>query len=277
MDVSGYLKRLDKIKFSEETCPSCNSAVLSASPVGAFCHFCEIYVPVDFERKMDPGAAAAFTAAHAAAVKNDTMSAIGAMAPLEASADPLVLYGVGNVYMVLSDNTYYGVNYALGGFMYSNADKRNDEYNKNPVNSMHLLSKAKEMMYASIFAINKSAKEDDWLYLYTKFISEIKLKRLARAHLLLNELNKQQQTPVTPYSNLSYTIWAGGKNAEKLLRPLLDIGEINAYYYLAKYLADRNDLLGAQKVLAKISSRTRMPMADKLMLKAKEISAATAL
>lgn len=277
MDVSGYLKRFDKIKFSEETCPSCNSAVLYAGPAGAFCHFCEMYTPIDSKRKMDDSAAAAFTAAHAATIKGDTMSATSAMAPLEASADPLVLYGVGNVYMALSDYTYHGVNYALGGFMYSNADKRNDEYNKNPANSMHLLSKAKEMMYASIFTINKAAKGDDWLYLYTKFISEIKLKRLALAHLLLNELNKQRQTPVNSYSNLSYTIWTGGKNAEKLLRPLLDTGEINAYYYLAKYLAGRNDLLGAQKVLTKISSRTRMPMADNLMLKAKEISAATAL
>ena len=277
MDVSGYLKRLDKIKFSEETCPSCNSAVLSANPAGAFCHFCEMYVAGDAEHKMDSSAATAFTAAHEATIKGDLVSAIGAIAPLEASADPLVLYGVGNVYMVLSDYTYHGVNYALGGFMYSNADKRNDEYNKNSSNSMHLLSKAKEMMYASIFTINKAAKGEDWLYLYTKFISEMKLKRLAPAHLLLNELNKQRQTPVNPYSNLAYTIRAGGKNAEKLLRPLLDIGEINAYYYLAKYLADRNDLSGTQKVLIKISSRTRMPMADDLMLKAKEISAATAL
>jgi hypothetical protein len=225
---------------------------------------------------MDKDVKSAFQDAHAAIEGGNSEAAVGAIAPLETSQDPLVLYGVGNVYKVLSDYTYRSVNYTMGGFMYPNADKRNDEYNKNKYNSMRLLSKSKEMMFSSIYIIKKSGKDDDWLYSYINFLAEMKMKRYAQAHLVLGRINKQAQTPVNHYANMIYAVRTGGRDAEKMLKPLLEIGELNAYYYLALHIMER-ELPAAGKILAKIATKTQMPMAETLLEKAMEVDKATML
>lgn len=276
MDVSGYLKKLSKAKFSETECPSCGSPVLTTNP-SSFCHFCEMFIFEEGPRKSGGSARQTLLRANTAIRSGDWLSGIGALAPLENSTEPLILYGMGNIYKRFSDYTYGSVNYSLGGFMNSNADKRNDEFNRNKNNSMHLLSQSKEFLFRTIYLISNQMKSDDWLYLYAQFMAEMRLKRYAQAHVILGRINGQASSPISGYANMVYAVETRARNAESHLKPLLGNCELNAFYYASRYLINSNRFSEAKKVLLKITGMASMPMAQELLNKMNEIEEATKL
>ncbi|MEM3839187.1 MAG: hypothetical protein QXF01_01255 [Candidatus Micrarchaeaceae archaeon] len=262
------------IENPEPMCPACTSTLDASSVRYAFCQFCEMFVGEAQVGNSVKSEKDALSSAMLSLSKGDLIAAAQALAPLDSSTDPISLYGAGNIYLALSNYTYADVNYSLSGFMYSNADKRNDEYNRNPNNSMHLLSKAKEMLFNVVYLVSKT-NSGGWLYPYLGFISEMKLKRHAKAHAFLEKL-WQAPTAVSNYARMVYLVDTGSIGAEKALKPVLDAGEPNSRYYLAKSIA-RTNTAKASAILKDIIAKKRMPMAELLLSRLNEILAATSL
>ncbi len=277
MNSSVYLKKLGKIQYSEIQCPSCGSTVMSTSPAGSFCHFCEMFASEEDVHKVDSATRKVLKLATAARSNGDWASSMAALAALEDSEDPLILYGIGRAYGAFSDYTYYSVNYSLGGFMNPNADKRNDEFNRNPNNSMRLLSKAKEHMFSAIYIIKNEMDSRDWLYMYTQFMAELKMKKIAQAAISLSNLEKNGITPVNAYAEMAYSVEMHSKDAERFLKPMLERGELNAFYYLARHLAWSGRLDESRQILIALCAKVYMPMGMQLLNKANETIEATSL
>ncbi len=276
MNFMRYVDALARTRYTELECQSCGSVVFSSNPVGSFCQFCEMFVSEQDPHRADGATKAVLAKARAAMMSGDWASAVAALEPLSSSTDPLVLYGLGSYYRAYSDRIYYSVDYSLGGFMHANADKRNDEYDRNHDNSMHLLSRSKELLFSSIYIISRVMKSDDWFYLYTEFIAEMSMSRRAQAHLVLDRLNMKQQNMVSNYANMVYLVETRSPKAEKFLALFLEIGEPNAFYYLARSLASSGDLASAERVLSGLG-RYMPQMAFRFMRRISEAEEATRL
>lgn len=263
------------------TCRSCGSSSDTVDEQDeTFCNFCEGYVDQD-----------GITALHSTPLLEKSVLAMGIAArnghwlqgmpyadALAATKDPFLLYGAAHFYRFFSDFTYYDVNYNQGGFMYSNAEKRSDELQKNKYNAMALISKSKECLFKALKQISLISPNANLLYL--KFMCNIRLKRYSQASIALSGLGTFKDSgSLFKYATMvisNETAKSGSKTA--FLPDLNTIsGSSNFFYYASKHLAKSGNLEDSIKILTLLTNKIYMPLASSYNRKVIDVSSASGL
>ena len=139
----------DSIFLSNLVCRCCGNKVYVLSDAQeSICNFCEAFVSmkdkdvVHGNRSVENNLALMQKSASTGKWEAGVASADA----LAATKNPYFLYGAASFYRFFSDYTYNGVDYTLGGFMYSNAEKRSNKPQINKYNAMALISKSREFL-----------------------------------------------------------------------------------------------------------------------------------
>jgi hypothetical protein len=194
---------------------------------------------------------------------------------LAATKDPYFLYGASSFYRFFSDYTYHGMDYTLGGFMYSNAEKRSDEPQVNKYNAIALMSKAKGFLFGALKIINDIQNPDDSL-LFIKFIANVKLGRKAHARAALSEINAGAGTDIVKtYANIVSSVNSNGKLAGKYLDSGFSYGISNSFYYLAMHTAMHKNIDEAIRILDSLAVKSNMPAALYSSIRLKDVRSAS--
>jgi hypothetical protein len=258
------MRLLDSISSSGLICRCCGNKVYSLSGANeSVCNFCEAYVSsrdkdvVHGNRDIENN----LGLMQSSAASGRWVDGAAAADSLAATNDPCFLYGASSFYRFFSDHTYYGVDYNLGGFMYSNAEKRSDEVQRNKYNAVALISKSKEFLFKSLKIINASPNPEDHL-LFIKFMANVKLNRLDHAQKTLAEIGgRQNMDMVKFYANTVWMVNGGKKLSDKYIDEGVTYGLSNILYYLAISAAKHGDLDGAINMLDQLAPRSNMPAA----------------
>lgn len=265
---------LSKINFlaSKMRCRCCGaSPVVTDARSAAFCNFCEYYVTADSR------------AVQQLADIQDLMqrakwdAAIAAADKIVANDDPYLLYGLGSVYMALSDRVYNNVNYSLPGFMEQNAGNRSNEPVFNKKGSMYLASKAKESFFRLQKVLSGRPQVDGPL-IYLEFLSNLGLSRKFQALKCIVQMAATQGAgPLLDYSKSVYSVEFGEKDAGVSAERLMKTGETNALYYSARELARKRQFSAANRLLDLVLRNMRMPKAEALSVKIRAVEEAQAI
>ena len=253
-----YLTKLAAAKPAALTCPHCGARTISTSGKETFCNFCELYVNIG-----TAGAELLFTDIHAGTKAGDwDGSAKKIEQLLKTSTELELLYFSALFYKYFSGIKYNDRNYNLKGFMEANAE--------NIGQSLELTSLSKKCFYKVSRLAGTSIKANaitDPNIFFIKFMSEIKLGRTVDAMRTLSALKFNfSQSPITRYARMVYGVETNSKEAEALLSDSIARGEMNASYYLAKYLAKHNRIDEAYALLQKLNRIVEIPMARELMV-----------
>lgn len=261
MQIKGYLNLIDRISASELICRCCGAyAYTFVAQNDTFCSFCEAHVSSDnasmVHAKTENGKSlASMQKSASSGAWEDGVQYADALA---STKDIFFLYGASMFYRFFSDFTYNDVNYEQGGFMYSNAEKRSDDFQKNKYNAMALISKSKEYLFKIIKTV-KSIPNPDAESVYLKFMSNMKLKRYPQAAESLMQLVKAG--PDSAMSRYAELVFSANDVSNKT--PNIDsaFGSATFFYYLAKHLANSGNLEDSIKILDRLAGRSYMPMA----------------
>ncbi len=269
----GRQKSTGNAGFTLHACPSCGSDVLvpQQSP-GSFCHLCESFTHAAGVKPSAGGAVpdALSGAAHAIAAK-DYAAALAKAEALAGLSDPLALYGLGSIYMVLSDYTYNDVNYALPGFMDANAGKKSNEPGINKYNSMALMAKSKELLFTSLYILRSKAGGSGREFQFPEFLVQMKLRRMPQAAKALERIaGGDDSGAASEYAKMAYAAKTGDRHAAERISPVLKAGHLNALYYNALHLINHNRRREAKASLSLMLDRVASPMALDLMAKLAE-------
>ncbi len=269
----GRQKSTGNTGFTLHACPSCGSDVLvpQQSP-GSFCHLCESFTHAAGVKPSAGGAVpdALSGAAHAIAAK-DYAAALAKAEALAGLSDPLALYGLGSIYMVLSDYTYNDVNYALPGFMDANAGKKSNEPGINKYNSMALMAKSKELLFTSLYILRSKAGGSGREFQFPEFLVQMKLRRMPQAAKALARIaGGDDSGAASEYAKMAYAAKTGDRHAAERISPVLKAGHLNALYYNALHLINHNRRREAKASLSLMLDRVASPMALDLMAKLAE-------
>ena len=269
----GRQKSTGNAGFTLHACPSCGSDVLvpQQSP-GSFCHLCESFTHAAGVKPSAGGAVpdALSGAAHAIAAK-DYAAALAKAEALAGLSDPLALYGLGSIYMVLSDYTYNDVNYALPGFMDANAGKKSNEPGINKYNSMALMAKSKELLFTSLYILRSKAGGSGREFQFPEFLVQMKLRRMPQAAKALARIaGGDDSGAASEYAKMAYAVKTGDRHAAERISPVLKAGHLNALYYNALHLVNHNRRREAKASLSLMLDRVASPMALDLMAKLAE-------
>ena len=269
----GRQKSTGNAGFTLHACPSCGSDVLvpQQSP-GSFCHLCESFTHAAEVKPSAGGAVpdALSGAAHAIAAK-DYAAALAKAEALAGLSDPLALYGLGSIYMVLSDYTYNDVNYALPGFMDANAGKKSNEPGINKYNSMALMAKSKELLFTSLYILRSKAGGSGREFQFPEFLVQMKLRRMPQAAKALERIaGGDDSGAASEYAKMAYAAKTGDRHAAERISPVLKAGHLNALYYNALHLVNHNRRKEAKASLSLMLDRVASPMALDLMAKLAE-------
>ncbi len=273
------LKIIDSSMFEFQfTCRSCGMMpyIISPEQRETFCNFCEGYVDLDGMDAVHGSADAEknLQSMSAAAQNGKWVQGVPYADAIAATKDPFFLYGASHFYRFFSDITYYDVNYSLGGFMYSNADKRSDELTRNKYNAMALTSKSKEYLFKALKII--SSTPSDARLTYLKFMCNIRLKRQAHASSALLELATLKDN-IALYRYASMVLNSEHHDTiKKSQSPDAEsaLGSANIIYYTARHLARQGNLDGATKILSQLTKRIYMPIAESYNRKVINVSSA---
>jgi hypothetical protein len=261
IDYKKYLKVLKGTKFSELVCTHCGAATKSPKGKKAICNFCEQETGSEKELRAGAGFLEEFQRMHTALADSKGKGAFANIEKLlEESSDPEAFYVSATFYLLASEQRYRSRDYSLPGFMEENYD--------NIRGSLDLTSKWKEHLYraAALAGLAPEAGAQNRELLYLRFISEVKLHRLADASLalvLLMELDGKD--PLLGYASMVYGVRARTKDAELRLAAELETKEANAYYYLAEHLARNGRLAEAEEVLVQLESKADVRMSAHLL------------
>ena len=172
-------RRLSKTVFvrSGMECRSCGSVPIQiGNSASSICNFCEAQVSTtkDDVKRANGALEAGLSAIHSAICEGRWKDALRLSDGLTADDDPHFLYGIGNLYMALSDTVYRDVDYTLRGFMEKNSQNRSDEYSINKYNAMQLASKARESLFRflKVSGANSQANTD---LDYLEMVAEIRV------------------------------------------------------------------------------------------------------
>ena len=278
MKIAPYMKMEDSILQSDLICRCCGNKVFALSPVQeSICNFCEAYVSMQ-DRDIVHGNRDVETTLAMMQNSMATGNWIDGIAPanaLAATKDPYFLYGASSFYRFFSDFTYYGVDYTLGGFMYSNAEKRSDEATKNKYNAVALSSKSKEFLFKALKIINDMQNTEDTL-VFIKFMANLKLNRQVHIEKTLAEMNSRAgMEMMKSYANMIDAVRANSKLAEKYIENGFSYGISNSLYYLAMHIAKNKDIGSAIGILESLATKSNMPSALYASIRLKDIKAAS--
>lgn len=272
LDIAGYIKQLDSLKFSKLECGVCGEETLVAGlKKEGMCQFCEAHVPSKPKNITD-----------ASARERGEINELLASGDWEEAAkhiddfagpkdDPLVVYAAGMFYWFYSDYKYHKQDHNLGGYMEENADNR--------YSSLYTTVKAKDNLYLSMRLIDDASKLGaDEALLYTKFITDIRLKRPQYAIKTLEQLREvSKKGLVVDYAEMAYAVVTNDKAAEQKCTSLMEKHELNAFYYFSRVLVRRKMLNEALRILDKVTDMAYMPMAEELSKKIRITQEASAL
>mgnify|MGYP001626386016 CR=1 FL=1 len=229
-------------------CPYCGNVFYSNTQHGAICTFCKLFVDFTESEAMQDQAFIASRDANAAIsnMKEYDLSKIEAIS--RAKGDPNYMYGAAMLLLKLSDVKHSSKNYYLGGFMEDNT--------KNEIESHELYSRAKLLLYDTIYLCETKKSSDERLY-YTEFLSYIALGNINKAGKLLDYIEKSEKTKdVASFAKMLFAIEKNEKMAEKYANDEINKGEAAAYFELARLYAKNAKLKKAKKILSMLVSNS---------------------
>ena len=262
MKLAGYIKRLDSVVQTDLICRCCGNRAIAFSGVQeSVCNFCESYVQMadkDFvhgDKSIEEGLERMQKSASVGSWIDGAQQAD----VFGASKDPYLVFGAANFYRFFSDYTYYSVDYALGGFMYGNAEKRSDEIKKNKYNAVALISKSKEFLFRSLKLMEMLKYSDDSSMLI-KLLANMRLKRRTHAEVALNEIDKSSNKAVIKdYAHLAFDY--NDKNGERRMSNLMALGVTNSFYYMALRESAHGNINDGIRMMDALASKSNMQMA----------------
>lgn len=280
MNLTQYERQIDNISISDLLCRCCGARLYVLSNAKeSICNFCESYVSSDDANVVHGNSDTEKNLLNMqrCTVEKRWSDGVAFADALVATRDPHFLFGAASFYQFFSDYTYNDVNYELPGFMYSNAEKRSDEPQKNKYNAMSLISKSKEYLFKIIKIINDTPNPPDTL-LFLSFMSNIKLKRYPQAMNLLQSLNAPSVNGVIrDYSNMVFSVEKRDKKAEINMSKSFSQGISNSYYYLAKYFAMKRHIDRSIQLLNQFTGKVNMPSAAEFNKNLKDVAASSQL
>ena len=279
MNVAFYIKRLDQAFPSGLICRCCGNNVYTLSSTQeSICNFCEAYASVKDKDVVHSSVEVEnnLMAMQSSAINGSWIEGTAHADALAATKDPYFLYGAASFYKFFSDYTYYGVDYTLGGFMYSNAEKRSDEAQKNKYNAVALISKSKGFLFRALKVINDTPNPN-YTLLFIKFMSEFKLGRIAHAQKTLAAINASSEIEqIKSYANMVMNTGNPKRMiAEKYIKDGLFHGVLNSLYYLSIYAAAHRDVDNSIKMLDLLAKKANMPAAVYAGIRLKDIKNAS--
>ena len=228
---------------SMKVCSYCGRSTLAYGNT-YFCNFCELYngeLPVGSELSINPELLSNMQSASQLLAQKQFSEAEKSIDQFASAAvNPMVLYVAAVLYRYLSDAFYFNVNYNLNGFMELNSENREK--------SLQLTAKSKEYFFKAIHAIDSSPEPKSDLLLFVRFMSLVKLGRLVEAKKALSDLSSKQ-AQLYGYASMVYSVESNSRQALALVNKQLASGNVNAIYYLSKYLAANGKSDEAQQVL----------------------------
>jgi endogenous inhibitor of DNA gyrase (YacG/DUF329 family) len=262
LNAAKYAKALDKYARKSVECPHCGMQTAVSDNAYSFCNFCEQRIDLgksipEHEKK----ARDAFAPVASGFKANDTDAALAAADRLlKGNTDPEQLYLLGLFYSAASWAKYNDRDYALRGFMEPNAARIRS--------GLELSAKAKECFYKAIKLAGDAQADNaaaDGQLLFIRFMGCMRLRRKADAMRALQELRRaDRQNALIGYAYAVYAVETGARNADKALIDMLEGGEPNSFYYLARYLALRKRLKEAAALLERLESVASLPAAREL-------------
>lgn len=259
MQDSRYLQFIEKPVISTSICDYCGSPLFLGKAKSALCGLCEGYHSHKESGAINPniGKLSQIQLLIDQSKVEEAKNSLDAL--ILASNDLNLLFGAANIYKTLSDIKYYDRNYNRKGFM--------EENSTNVYQSLDLTSKSKEMFYKAIRMVADQTKNspDDKL-LYLSFISYMKLKRTIDAERILSSM-KAKKSSEKEYANMVYLVETGKEEGHQESIRLMEKGNTNAVYYLARYYVGKKRLKEAKEILDKLTAEVRMPDAVFLLRK----------
>ncbi|MHB1829767.1 MAG: hypothetical protein ACYCO0_00020 [Candidatus Micrarchaeaceae archaeon] len=278
MDINAAKKKAASIIQSELICRCCGAKVHVISAVTeSICNFCEAHVSFQDKDIVHGNSAIEKNLAEMQECAAQARWADGTQYAdaLAATKDPYFLFGASSFYKSFSDYTYYGVDYTLEGFMYSNAQRRSDELQKNKYNAVALISKSKEYLFRALKVISSNPQPDDPTS-FLSFMANMKLKRIVNAQKALAGINSSQGNELMrSYANMAFGTETKSKDAEKFIELSLSYGISNSIYYLAMHVAMKKRLDEAISLLDILIAKTGMPMAISFSYRLKDTKASS--
>ncbi len=268
MRVDKYLKSIKSMRFSELECDCCGATVYTTHPEsGSFCHFCEAFTVTPKGSNVNPNANA-LREVHELMRTGNYDQAADTLAKVPITDDVHTLFGIGVTYGELSNAIYGAVDYTLPGFMDTNADRRNDEYNRNKNNSMHLLSKSKEMLFQLIYIARKQGNEILPAAQYLQFAALERLKRHVEAKsVLLHIQASSKDSLLSQYAAMAYEVSTGERTATQYIDRVSAVHEVNTLLYFAKNMVSVQQFGEAKRALTELNAMAYVPQAVSLLRK----------
>ncbi len=263
LDGRRYIGLLSGYKPIGERCPHCGTNTYSAGRKISFCNFCEL--PVDFsnpDAQYSQASQTLFAPLLEQANEGNLDAAIkGAEQLVKGNKDSQLLYLLGVLYRNISTARFQGKDYNQMGFMEPNA--------KNIRSSLDLTMRWKECFFKAIKVVDgemQTSVQIDPELVFTRFMCEIRLQDYVNAATTLRSVQTlDKKTAMAEYALLVYSAEKNTKQAEPSLLKALESGELNAYYYLARYLAKRGKLREAEMVLRSLERIARVSMSQELV------------
>jgi tetratricopeptide (TPR) repeat protein len=262
LDGKKYLQLLSAVKFLIQTCPHCGSETNFISGGDFFCNFCEQHNDPALLQNVDRTAQVAFVPVLSQMNTGNLDEALkNAERLMKNNADAKQLYLLGLFYRNVSGIRYYQKDYALKGFMEANA--------ASSASSLGLTSRWKECFFKAIGIIDGEISKNLQIEIdlvFIKFISEVRLRRFVDAANTLRRLqNMDRHGIVADYALLVYSVEKNTGQAEASIAKAAARNNVNAYYYLAEYLARQKKLEEAGGILEKLDKTTEIAMVQELL------------
>ncbi|MDE1828587.1 MAG: hypothetical protein KGH65_05500 [Candidatus Micrarchaeota archaeon] len=257
------IKALGREPDAQFMCAYCGHSVPSYNPNFGICPFCEQYAEqLESDLKRNKEAFAALTEISTNTTTQKYDDALDSFDRLIAIAKtPQNLYAKAIFHLYLSDYEYGKRDYQTpNGFMEENS-------NRIDAGNLHF-SNAKALFFQAITLADKQMQGNpDPLLNYTKFLSQMQLRRMLDTKKTLAAINAiSQEAPITKYANMLYYCMNNDKRADTYISKVTEIGIPNGFYYYASFLAEKKNLGEAKKILLKLLEKVDIHSAKKLLI-----------
>lgn len=257
------IKALGREPDAQFVCAYCSHGVPSYNPNFGICPFCEQYADQtesQLKKSKELYATLSEISTNATTQKyEDAMKAFDKLIAI--TKIPQVLYAKGVFHLYLSDYEYSKRDYETpNGFMEENSDRID-------AGNLHF-SNAKALFFQAIILADKQMQGNpDPLLNYTKFLSQMQLRRMLDTKKTLATINAiSSDAPITKYANMLYYSMINDKKADAYISKVTEIGIPNGFYYYANFLTEKKNLGEAKRILLKLLEKVDIHSAKKLLI-----------
>ncbi|MDE1846237.1 MAG: hypothetical protein KGH53_03085 [Candidatus Micrarchaeota archaeon] len=256
------LKLLEKEPAEQFRCGYCGTQVPSYNPQFGICQLCELYTDKSAkELKKNAQLTDLLDSLQSSIASGNQNDALKSFETLFASTKNAgVLLASAMLHLSIADEEFGKRDYQTpNGYM-----EENSAHSKA---ALAHYSSAKALFFKAISVADMEIKTNpDSNLLYIKFLSQLRLGQLRGAKNSLEALNANAKgLPITLYSNLLYSCAMNDKKLVPPFEAVLQLGTLPAFYYYADFLANKNDLGAAKKILIKLLKYAEMSAAKKLL------------